>query len=50
MSNVARDWNFQILPLRIQRAFTDVRIGYNYPEARRVRDLARKIEALKGIY
>jgi hypothetical protein len=29
MSTVARDVNFEILLLRIQRAFTDVHIGYN---------------------
>jgi hypothetical protein len=29
MSAVARDGNFEILLLRIQRAFTDVHIGYN---------------------
>jgi hypothetical protein len=29
MLTVARDGNFEILLLRIQRAFTDVHIGYN---------------------
>jgi hypothetical protein len=29
MSTVTTDGNFEILLLRIQRAFTDVHIGYN---------------------